>query len=115
MNEDNFKRFLLEKEHVQLTDDFDNNIMFHIKKHALSKSKDKKYLKLMYLFFLLGLVFGFAIAVTFVDLEFFIGRSKFLINKLILQIPLIVIILFLFEKVHKATLVTIGKEKFLSI
>jgi len=34
---------------------------------------------------------------------------------MILMLPLIVILLFLFEKVYKATMVRIGKEEFSSI
>lgn len=115
MNKDNLKQFLKAKEKVRLPDGFDDDMMLLIKKHVLNKLKDKKHLKLMYLFFVLGLVLGFIIAVTFVDLEFLIGSTKFSINKLILQIPMIVIILFLFEKIYKATLVSIGKRKFSSI
>ncbi|MFO7657988.1 MAG: hypothetical protein R6W78_13075 [Bacteroidales bacterium] len=115
MKDDSFKRFLLEKKSVHLPDDFDNDMMFLIKKHALNKSKMNIHFKLMYFFFILGLLLGFIIAITFVDLEFFIGNNKFLLNKIVLQIPLIVTILFLFEKIYKATLVSLGKEKFSSI
>jgi hypothetical protein len=112
MTENDFKQYLQDKKSVHLPDDFDNNMMFLIKENALKKSSDRKYLKLMYIFFIAGLALGFSIAVTFVDLEFKIGDYNFIINKLILLIPLIVIILFLFEKIYKATLVSIGKEKF---
>jgi len=115
MIEDNFKKYLKEKESVHLTDDFDNDMMLKINKHALNKSKDKKYFRLMYLFFASGLFLGFMIAISFVDLEFIIGDNKFIVYRMVLMLPLIVILLFLFEKVYKATIVRIGKEKSSSI
>ena len=115
MTEDSFKQFLKEKRSVHPNEDFDNDMMFLIKRHALNKSKGKKYLTLMYLFFLTGLLLGFTIAITLVDLELLIGNKIIMINKIILHIQLIFIILFLFEKIYKATLVSIGKEKFSSI
>jgi len=115
MIEDNLKKYLKEKERAHLTDDFDNDMMLIINKHALNKSKDKKYLRLMYLFFATGLLLGFMIAISFVDLEFIIGDNKLIVYRMILMLPLIVILLFLFEKVYKATMVRIGKEEFSSI
>jgi hypothetical protein len=115
MTEDNLKRYLKEKKSVRLSRSFDDNMMALIKKHALYKSKKKKYLSLMYLLFVLGLLSGFTIAVTLVDTEVLIGSVKFSVNKIFLQIPLISVILFLFEKIYKATLVDIGKEEFSSI
>jgi hypothetical protein len=115
MIEDKFKTYLKEKETVRLSADFDKDIILIINKHAINKSKDKKYLRLMYLFFASGLLLGFMIAITFVDLEFIFRGNKFIIYRMILIIPLIVILLFLFEKIYKATMVRIGKEKFSSI
>ncbi len=112
MIEDNFKKYLKEKESVRLSDDFDKDVMFMINKHALNKSKDKKYLRLMYLFFASGLLLGFMIAISFVDLEFIIGGNKHIVYRIILILPLILVLLFLFEKIYKATMVRIGKEKF---
>ena len=112
MIEDNFKQLLNEKRSVQPNEGFDNDMMFLIKKHTLNKSKGKKYLKLMYLFFLIGLVLGFTIAITFVDLEFLPSDDKSMLNKIILLIPLTCVILFLFEKIYKATMVSIGKGNF---
>lgn len=115
MKEDNLKKYLKEKETVRLSDDFDKEMMLTINKHVLDKSKDKKYFRFMYLFFALGLILGFMIAASFVDLEFVVGGSKFIIYRMILILPLIIILLFLFEKVYKATMVRIGKEKFSSV
>lgn len=115
MIEDNFKQYLKEKRTVHPNEDFDRDMMLLVRRHALNKSKSEKYLKLMYLFFLTGLLLGFIIAITLVDLELLIGNKTFMINKFMLHIPLVFILLFLFEKIYKATLVSIGKEKFSSI
>lgn len=112
MIEDNLRKYLKEKETVRLSNDFDKEMMLAINKHVLNKSMDKKYFRFMYLFFALGLILGFMIAASFVDLEFVIGGSRFIIYRILLVLPLIVILLFLFEKVYKATMVRIGKEKF---
>ena len=115
MIEDKLKTYLKEKETFRLSDDFDNDMMLKINKHAMNKSKDKKYLRLMYLFFASGLLLGFIIAISFVDIEFIFRDNKFVIYRMVLLFPMIIILLFLFEKVYKATMVRIGKEKFLSI
>ena len=115
MKDDNFKQLLNGRENIELTDDFDNNMMSLIHKQAKHKSEEKKYLKLMYLFFILGLVFGFLIALTFVDQEFSIRDYEFSLNKIILIIPLVFIILLIFEKLYRATMISKGKEDFSSI
>jgi len=115
MIEDKFIIYLKEKKNVHLSDDFDKDMMLMINKHALNQSKDKKYLRLMYLFFASGLLLGFMIAVSFVDLEFIIRGNRLIVYRMILMLPLILILLFLFEKVYKATMVRFGKEKFSSI
>ena len=115
MSEDNFRQLLSAKECIRPGADFDNELMARITKHAASKSAEKKYLKLMYLFFIVGLILGFSIALSFVDMEFFIGDYQFSINKYLLSIPVVIVILFLFEKIYKATLVRNGKERFSSV
>ena len=115
MIEDKLKIYLKEKETFHLSDDFDNDMMLIINKHAINKSKDKKYLRLMYLFFSSGVLLGFIIAFSFVDKEFMFRDNKFVIYRMVLLFPMILILLFLFEKVYKATMVRFGKEKFSSI
>ena len=115
MKDPKLKQFLLEKENLQLTDDFDSNMMLMINKQASKRINEKRYIKLMYLFFILGLMLGFVIAITLVDTEISLGDTAFTINKLILQIPLVIALLFLFEKIYKATLVRIGKEEFTTL
>ena len=115
MKDPKLKQFLLEKESLQLTDDFDSNMMLIINKQASKRVNEKRYIKLMYLFFLLGLMLGFVIAITLVDTEISLGDTAFTINKLILQIPLVIALLFLFEKIYKATLVRRGKEEFTNL
>lgn len=113
--EDKFKTYLGEKETFRLSGDFDKSMMILIHKRAISKSTDKKYFRLMYLFFAIGLILGFTIAISFVDLEFTNSGNKLADYRMLLLFPLIGILLFLFEKIYQATMVKIEKEKFSSI
>lgn len=112
MKNDGFKKILSEKENVTLSEDFDNEMMSALNMHIIKKATDKKYIRLMYFFFTLGLIFGFIIAFSIVDVEFSLNDKVYFINKFVLQIPLILVILLIFEKIYKATLVNKGKEKF---
>ncbi len=115
MTEDNFKHLIKERGSARPDEGFDNDMMLLIKKHAANKSKEKKYLTLMYFFFVTGLLLGFTIAITYVDPELVIGNGIMKINKTLLYFPLTFMVLFLFEKIYKATLVSIGKERFSSM
>jgi len=114
MIEDHFKKYLEEKRTVRLSDDFDKEMMSIIRKHSEAKSKDKKHIIFMYFFFLVGLLLGFALALSFVDLEFEFDGERFIIYKVILIFPLVMVILFLFDKVYRATLIKLGKGDLLS-
>jgi len=115
MMENNFMQFLSEKESMTLPDDFEDSLMAIIKKHASEKDVNKKYLRLMYVFFGLGLILGFMLSATFENQEFLIFGNTFTINSMILSIPLSAVLLLLFGLVYKATLVRKGKEMFSEI
>lgn len=115
MKDENFKHILLEKEHDGISRDFESDMMQLIHKHASGKVTERKYIRLMYLFFLLGLMLGIVIAVSLADKEFTVFGYQFIINRLVLQIPLVIAILVIFEKIYKATLVSRGKEDFTSV
>ena len=112
MTEDKFKELLFEKHQVKLTDDFDKNMMNIINKHAIIKSKERKYFKLMYLYFIVGLAFGFLKTINFIGIDFSFGNYNILIDRLSLQIPIIIALLVIFERIIKATLVKNKKQEF---
>ncbi len=103
MKSNNFKNILSEKEEKSLPDNFDDNMMTLIRKHASNKATSKQYIRLMYLFFVLGIAFGVVIAFTVVSIDFtFLGRN-FSINESILILPLVGLILIVFEKIYKTS------------
>ncbi len=105
MKPDHLKQILSEKETKSLPDDFEYNLMLMIRKHVASKSTRKKYIKFMYLFFVLGIGFGIAIAITIVSLDFTLFGRYFSINQSILIIPVIAIILIIFEKIYRISVI----------
>ena len=112
MKDENFKQILIEKESFQISDDFDKKMLSIIKSRSMNKANKRKEIVLLYLFFVIALIFGLILVNQFVDLRSNILNNKLGKNNLVL-IPYIFIILFLFEKVFRATLVSFGKEKFL--
>ena len=107
--------FSSSKESMTLPDGFEDNLMDVIKKHAAEKDVSKKYLRLMYLFFGLGLIFGLLLTTTLQDVEFSILDRTYIINKVLFSIPLSAAILLMFGQVYKATMVRKGKEFFTEI
>ena len=105
MKDNKFKQILEDKEIVQLPEDFNVNMMSIIKKHSRKKADNKKEIKLMYMFFIFVLIFGLLITNMFLD------KNSYLLNNLTIA-PFVIIILYLFEKVYRATLVSFGNEKF---
>ena len=112
MKEENFKNFLLEKESDKISEDFDNNMMVILNKHHSSKSEKKKYIRFMYIFFSLGLILGVILSATFENVILSWGDYHLTIDKMVFQILIVLVMLLIFERIYKATLVNTGKEKF---
>ncbi len=104
MKSDNFKNILSEKKSKSLPDNFDDNMMLLLNKHAKSKATSKRYLRLMYLFFALGLAFGLAIAFMVVSIDFTVFGKNFSINESILILPVVGAILIIFEKIYRTSI-----------
>lgn len=111
MKDEKFKQILVEKESFQLGEDFDKKMMLMIKSHSKKREAKSKEIILMYLFFFLVFTFGLVLVNQYVDLCSYTLSNKLGIKNLVL-VPYIFIILFLFEKVFEATLVSFRKEKF---
>ena len=112
MKEEHFKQLLLEKESDKINEDFDNSMMVILNKHHLSKSEKNKYIRLMYIFFSLGLILGVILSATFENILISWGDYQLTIDKMVFQILIVLLLLLIFERIYKATLVNTGKEKF---
>ncbi len=106
---------LLNKEKPTLDGAFEDRMMAQIHQRATVKSSDRRYLRLMYMFFALGLMFGILVSFTVIDREFTFGDITITVNRLLLLIPLVVVLLFLFEKIYRIKLFREGKEKIFDI
>lgn len=111
MKDNKFKQILEDKEIVQLPKDFNDNMMSIIREHSKKRADNKKEIKLMYMFFIFVLIFGLLITNILLDKNSYILSNNIEVNNLILA-PFVIIILYLFEKVYRATLISFGKEKF---
>ena len=114
MKDYNIQKYLKEKDTYQLPNHFDKNMMLTINKHVLNKSENKKYFVLMYLFFGVGLFLGFILAISLIDTEITIFGYQIVIYRFILMLPLIITLLFLFEKIYKTTMISVQKKPNLS-
>jgi len=112
MKEERLGQILSEKEIKRMPDDFDDHIMSIIRKHAANNVTERKYIRLMYLFFALGVMLGFVIALMFHNPEFSFMGKEYTVHKLAIALPMVLIILMIFERIYKATLVSMGKDKF---
>ena len=105
------RSILVEKEIPHLDDSFEDRIMLQLQKKAVVHKTENNYFRLMYVFFALGLVFGILLSFTIINKEFSFLGVDFIVNRVMLLIPLVVILLFLFEKVYKTILFRSGKEE----
>lgn len=114
-NDDNLRSILLEKETPTLNPDFEDKMMLKIHQHVSVKERNKENVLLIYLFFALGLVLGFVGSFSLENITIPFRGIMININRLVLFIPLIIGLLFLFEKVYKTILFQKGKEEIFEI
>lgn len=105
---------LAEKEVPLLDEAFEERMMFQLHQKTSVHKTEKHYLRLMYMFFALGLIFGILLSFTIIDKELSFGGMSFIIDKVVLVIPLIAVLLFLFEKIYKTILFREGKEEIIN-
>jgi len=72
-----------------------------IHKHSIEKERKKKYVRLIYLFSALGLILGLNLTFSFTSIK--IPYYDFSINRQFLGIPLIVGLIFIFDKAYNIT------------
>lgn len=96
---DNLKRILQKKQVPKLDDEFETNMMSLIHKHSTVKNSNKKSVRLIYLFFALGLILGLNVSFSFENIK--IPFYEFSISQRFLGIPLIIGLIFIFDKVYK--------------
>ncbi|PCH67953.1 MAG: hypothetical protein COC06_10405 [Bacteroidales bacterium] len=105
---------LAEKEIPHLDESFEERMMLQLHKKAIDYKTENHYFRLMYVFFALGLIFGILVSYTMINKEFSFLGMDFIVNKVVLLIPLVVALLFLFEKVYKTILFRSGKEEIIN-
>ncbi len=96
---DNLKTILQKKKEPKLSEGFDVKMMSLIHKHSKEKNSSKKSIRLIYIFFALGLALGLNVSFSFENIE--IPYFEFSINRQFLGIPLIFGLIFIFDKVYK--------------
>jgi len=98
---DNLKSILQKKQVPKLNEEFNMNIMSVIHKHSLEKKRTNKYVRLIFLFSALGLILGLNLSFSFTNIE--ISYYDFSINRQFLGIPIIIGLVFIFDKVYHST------------
>lgn len=104
MEKDSLKSILAAKETPSLSSSFDDEVMRTIFQAAEAKKMEKSYVVKMHLFFIIGVVLGAILAVTAFDIEFVIQDRLFSPHRIVFQVPLMIVVVFLFERVYRATL-----------
>ena len=110
-----FQSLLLEKETPELNEKFEELMMLQIHQSANSRSKERKYIYLMYAFFVLGIFLGLILSFSLNNKVLSFGEYSFTVKSIYFQIFFIVVFLFIFEKVYKTILYLKGKEKIFEI
>ena len=113
--DNNLQLLLQKKETPELNESFENRMMDQIHLIKSTKSLKNKYIRLMYMFFALGLILGLYISSSLVNKIVSIGELNFTFNQLFFQIPFIMIFLFIFDKIYKSILFLKGKREIFEI
>ena len=107
----NLQNILQKKETPQLSENLEQRTMSKIYQRVSSKSGQRRYIRLIYLFFALGLILGFILSSSFMDNEISFFGLNLAENPFLLQIPLALILIWLFEKIYRIILYQRGKEE----
>ena len=107
----NLQSMLQKKETPQVSENIEQRTMSKIYQKASSKSTEIRYVRLIYLFFALGLILGFVLSTSFMDKEISLLGLNLTEHTLLLQIPLALVIIWLFEKIYRIILYQNGKEE----
>lgn len=97
-----FKNLLMQKSKVVASDDFEENTMNKIILQAKTSKTKAKYIRLMILFFFIGLVLGVGSVLSIINNK--IRIANFDLDTIIVAIPLSVLFVWLFDNMLKAFL-----------
>lgn len=108
--DDLLKTLLESKETPRLNSQFELNMMKEIHHQASSLNLKKKYLYLMCFFFGVGLLFGLNLATLISDVTITILGQSFNVSIIWMTLPLVGILLFVFDKIYRSIFYINGKE-----
>lgn len=104
MEKDNLKSLLSMEEIPLLSENFEEQVMGEVLQNASRKKVEHKYVKRMHFYFAVGVILGMVLATSFLKLEFSLGQKVFQVTGIILQIPMLIVLLFLFERIYRVAL-----------
>ena len=96
---DRLRTILQKKESPKLNEEFETNMMSLIHKRSAVENSNQKSIKFIYLFFILGLLLGLNISFSLENIN--IPFLKYAISQRYMAIPLVIGLIFIFDKVYK--------------
>jgi hypothetical protein len=81
--------------------DFEVRVMERLPRSGSVKSREKSYIRMIYLFFALGLTLGFVLSSAFIGDSFSLFGLSLSENISLLHIPLAGVMIWLFDKIHR--------------
>lgn len=108
---DRLSKILSEKDSPKLKESFDDNLMLLIHKKAYGKVEKRNEIKLIYVFFIFGIVLGVVGSFYLQDIRIYLVDYSLIINKHFLLIPLMIGLLFVFDKMYKINQYQKGNKK----
>lgn len=97
---DNIGEILKQKSNPKLRDSFEDDLMLLIHERATIKSHSLSSVKRTYMFFILGIIIGILASFYLNGTVLLLGDYSLSIHKNFFFIPIIVGLLFVFEKVY---------------
>lgn len=97
----NLRSTLQKKNMPKPPGDFEVRVMDHLHRSSPVKSREKSYIRMIYLFFALGLTLGFVLSSAFIGDSFSLFGLSLSENISLLHIPLAGVMIWLFEKIHR--------------
>jgi len=108
---DKLSKILSEKESPKLKESFDDDLMRLIHKKAFEKVEKRNEIKLIYIFFIVGILLGIVVSFYLQDIRIYFVDYSLTIKKQFLLIPLMIGLLFIFDKTYKINQYQKGNKK----
>ncbi|WP_339811155.1 hypothetical protein [uncultured Imperialibacter sp.] len=106
---DKFKQLLAKKDLPVLDDNFEEMVMDQILKEELRSSIAGQYVRKMYVFFGAGFVLGLVAMFSISNVVFSWGEWEVTIPPVVLQVPFVLLLLFLIDRIYKARRLSRGE------